>query len=94
MTVAEFLKKTGVDITTNKCPLGNQLKADLSLQNVYIDFNKGVKELTDEEKYQIGRSLFPMMNIGIPFFKEDLINKIDDLIEEEIQKNEIINTKQ
>lgn len=54
MTVTEFLKITGVDITINKCLLGNQLKADLSLQNVYIDFNKGVKELTDEEKYQIG----------------------------------------
>ena len=68
MTVAEFLKKTRVDITTNKCPLGNQLKADLSLQNVHIDFNKEVKELSDEEKYQIGRSLFSMMNIGLPFF--------------------------
>ncbi len=50
MTVAEFLKKTEVDVTTNKCPLGNQLKADLSHQKVTNDFNKEVKELTNEEK--------------------------------------------
>ena len=86
MTVAEFLKTTELDVTTNKCPLGNQLKADLSNQKVFIDFNKEVKELTDEEKYQIGRSLFPMMNIGQPFFKDKLISKMDDLIEEEFQK--------
>ena len=43
MTVAEFLKKTEVDVTTNKCPLGNQLKADLSHQKVFIDFNKELK---------------------------------------------------
>lgn len=86
MTVAEFLKKTGVDITTNKCPLGNQLKADLSLQNVYIDFNKGVNELTDEEKYQIGRSLILMHVKGRPFFKEELISKMDDLIKEKLHE--------
>ena len=84
MTVAEFLKKTEVDVTTNKCPLGNQLKADLSLQNVHIDFDKEVKELSDEEKYQIGRSLILMHIKGQPFFKEELIRKIDDLIEEEL----------
>jgi hypothetical protein len=86
MTVTEFLKKTEVDVTTNKCPLGNQLKADLSHQKVFIDFGKDVKELTDEEKYQIGRSLFPMMNIGLPFFKDELISKMDNLIKEELQE--------
>lgn len=86
MTVIEFFKKTGIDITTNKCPLGNQQKADLSLQNVYIDFNKGVKELTDEEKYQIGRSMIFMHVKGRPFFKEELISKMDDLIKEELQE--------
>jgi len=86
MTVAEFLKKTEVDVTTNKCPLGNQLKANLSLQKVHIDFNKEVKELSDEEKYQIGRSLIPMHIKGRPFFKEELISNMDALIEEELQK--------
>jgi uncharacterized protein (DUF1919 family) len=88
MTVAEFLIKTKVDVTTNMCPLGNQLKADLSLHGVHIDFNKEVKELTEEEKYQIGRSLFLMMNISQPFFKNEFISKMDDLIEEETQKKE------
>jgi len=88
MKVAEFLKKSEVDVTTNKCPLGNQLKADLSLQGVYIDFSKEVKELTDEEKYQIGRSLILMNNKGRPFFKSELICKIDDLIQEELQQFE------
>ena len=85
MTVAEFLKKTEVDVTTNKCPLGNQLKADLSLQGVHIDFSKEVKELTDEEKYQIGRSLILLHIKGRPFFKDELISKMDDLIKEELQ---------
>jgi hypothetical protein len=88
MTVTEFLKKTEVDVTTNKCPLGNQLKVDLSLQNVHIDFDKEVKELSDEEKYQIGRSLILMMNIGHPFFRDELISKMDNLIGEETQKSE------
>lgn len=88
MTVAEFLKKTEVDVTTNKCPLGNQLKADLSHQKVFIDFNKEVKELTDEEKYQIGRSLILMHIKGQPFFKDELISKMENLIEEETQNTE------
>ena len=88
ITVAVILKKTGVDITTNKCPLGNQLKADLSLQKVFIDFDKDVKELTDEEKYQIGRSLILMHIKGRPFFKDELISKMDNLIEEETQNTE------
>lgn len=88
MTVAEFLKKTEVDVTTNKCPLGNQLKADLSHQKVFIDFNTEVKELTDEEKYQIGRSLILMHIKGRPFLKDELISKMDNLIEEETQNTE------
>lgn len=88
MTVAEFLKKTEVDVKTNKCPLGNQLKADLSQQKVFIDFNKEVKELTDEEKYQIGRSLILLHIKERPFFKEELIIKMDNLIEEETQNTE------
>jgi hypothetical protein len=86
MTVTEFLKKDNIDVTTNQSPLGNQLKADLSNQNVHIDFNKDVKELTDEEKYQIGRSLILMHIKGRLFLKEQLISKIDGLIEEELLK--------
>jgi hypothetical protein len=55
MSVAEFLKKTDVDVTIGKCSLGNHLKADLSNNKVFIDFNKNVKELKDEQKYQIGQ---------------------------------------
>ena len=86
MTVTEFLKKTEVDVTTNTCPLGNQLKADLLLQGVHIDFSKEVKELTDEEKYQIGRSLILLHIKGRPFFKDELISKMDNLIEKELSK--------
>jgi hypothetical protein len=39
-TITEFLKKDNIDVTTNKCPLGNQLKADLAIQEVHIDFKK------------------------------------------------------
>lgn len=88
MTVAEFLKKLEIDVNTNKCSLGNQLKADLTLKGVYIDFSKEVKELTDEEKYQIGRSMILMHIKGQPFLKDELISRMDNLIEEEIQNTE------
>ena len=57
MTIKEFLKKDNIDIATNKSPLGNQLKADLASQKVHMDFDKELEDLTNEEKYQIGRSL-------------------------------------
>ena len=86
MTIAEFLKKDNIDITTNKSPLSNQLKADLASQQVQIDFDKELEELTDEEKYQIGRSLILFHVKGKPFFKDELITIMDDFIKEELQK--------
>lgn len=86
MTVTEFLKKDNIDVTTNKSPLGNQLKADLASQKVQIDFDKELKELTDEEKYQIGRSLILFHVKEKPFFKNELISIMDDFIKAELQK--------
>lgn len=86
MTIAEFLKKDNIDVTTNKSPLGNQLKADLASQKVQIDFDKELEELTDEEKYQIGRSLILFHVKDKPFFKNELITIMDDLIKKELQK--------
>lgn len=86
MTIAEFLKKDNIDVTTNKSPLGNQLKADLASQKVQIDFDKELEELTDEEKYQIGRSLILFHVKDKPFFKNELITIMDDLIKKELKK--------
>ena len=64
------------------------IKSWLIALESFIDFNKEVKELTDEEKYQIGRSLILMHIKGRPFFKDELISKMDNLIEEETQNTE------
>ena len=86
MTIAEFLKNDNIDVTSNKSPLGNQLKADLASQKVQIDFDKELEELTDEEKYQIGRSLILFHVKEKPFFKNELISIMDDFIKAELQK--------
>lgn len=94
MTIAEFLKKDNIDVTTNKSPLGNQLKADLASQKVQIDFDKELEELTDEEKYQIGRSIIPMTKKGEHVTYEEIISKMEKLINEDLQKqNDNHNTK-
>jgi hypothetical protein len=93
MTVTEFLKKDNIDVTTNKSPLGNQLKADLSNQDVHIDFDKKFEELTDEEKYQIGRSIIPMTKKGEHVSYEEIITKMNNFIEEDLQKNKTKNLK-
>lgn len=86
MTIAEFLKNDNIDVTTNKSPLGNQLKADLASQKVQIDFDKELEELTDEEKYQIGRSIIPMTKKGEHVTYEEIISKMEKLINEDLQK--------
>ena len=94
MTIAEFLKKDNIDVTTNKSPLGNQFKADLASQKVQIDFDKELEELTDEEKYQIGRSIIPMTKKGEHVTYEEIISKMEKLINEDLQKqNDNHNTK-
>ncbi len=91
MTVTEFLKKTGVDITTNKSPLGNHLKADLSTINYQIDFNKDLRELTEEDLYQIGRSLILSENKGEAFFGNQIIDFMKNLISEETSLDKTTN---
>jgi len=81
MTVEEFLNKVDVDVSTNKSVLANQLKADLSLENYFIDFSKNVDNLTDDDKYQIGRSLIPYHIKGIPFFVDNFIELMNNSIE-------------
>jgi hypothetical protein len=65
-----------IDLTTNKSILANQLKADLSRANYYIDFEKDDTLLTDEDFYQIGRSLILPENIGKPYSMELIVDKI------------------
>jgi len=96
MTLKEFLEKVDVDVSTNKSPLGNQLKADLSLEEHFIDFNKDVSSLTDEDKYQIGRSLILYHVKRRVFFRDDLIGLINKSTEYALQnsitlKEDIIN---
>lgn len=86
MTVKEFLKAKNVDVDTNKSVLANQLKADLSTQGIYMDFSKDIDDLTEEEKYQIGRSLFLPDFKGIPFERIKLIKSIEEDINEEKSK--------
>ena len=94
MTIKEFLKKDNIDVTTNKSPMGNQLKADLASQKVHIDFDKELGQLTDEEKYQIGRSIIPMTKKGEHVTYEEIISKMEKLINEDLQKqNDNHNTK-
>lgn len=59
MTIKEFLKKDNIDVTTNKSPLGNQLKAYLASQKEQIDFDKELEELTDEEKMSDWSEYYP-----------------------------------
>nr|WP_319999161.1 hypothetical protein [uncultured Draconibacterium sp.] len=82
MKVKEFLKAKNVDIDSNKSVLANQLKADLSTQGHYIDFNKDINDLTEEDKYQIGRSLILPDFKGIPFQRIELIKRIESDINE------------
>lgn len=94
MTVSEFLKKDNIDVTTNKSSLGNQLKADLASQKVQIDFEKELEELTEEEKYQIGRSLILFHVKEKPFFKNELISIMDDFIKTDCKRqNNNLKTK-
>lgn len=83
MTVTEFLKKTDVDITTNKSPLGNHLKANLSTANYKIDFNKDINALTDDDLYQIGVSIILSQNKEKAYSPNQIVEIMKKMIQEE-----------
>jgi hypothetical protein len=96
MTVEEFLQAVEVDISTNKSPLGNQLKADLCIAKHSIDFQSPVESLNDEDKYQIGKSLILYHIKRVIFFRDNFIDLINMSIEYALEnddsiKNGIIN---
>jgi len=80
MKLKALLLKMEIDLTTNKSVLANQLKADLANENYYIDFEKDDQLLTDQDCYQIGRSLWLPANIGKPYTQIMLINLFKDEI--------------
>lgn len=73
MTIKEFLQTRNVDIDSNKSLLGNQLKGDLALAGVSIDFNKNIKEIEEEDLYQLGRILILSSFPGKAYFKDEII---------------------
>jgi hypothetical protein len=82
MILKEFLLTKNVDIDSNKSVLANQLKADLSSQDYHIDFNKDTDDLSEEDIYQIGRSLL-LPNFSKAFQKSELIERMKkDIIQE------------
>lgn len=80
MTLREFLLKVDVDLSTNKSLLANQLTGDLALQGYIIDFNNDITDVSDEDLYQIGRSLILSENKGTFFTKGELIDKMREII--------------
>lgn len=77
-TVKELLKNKDIDITNYKSPFGNKLIGDLSLENYTLDFDKPVNELTDNDKYQIARSVIMPNYSQRPFTQVELIERFDD----------------
>jgi len=76
MTLKEVLKKLNIDVTTSKSPLANQLKCDLTYQNYHIDFDKNLSEVTDDDLYQIGRSIVLSENKKRAFGYKELVQKM------------------
>ena len=82
MTVKEFLIKTKVHIDDNANLHGNNLTSELARFNIVIDFNKNINEVSDEEIYQIGRHILLAENPMRPFFKNQIIDHVKNLIDE------------
>jgi len=87
MNLKEILKQMDVDIATNKSTKANQLKCDLISQNYEIDFNKDIYDVTDDDLYQIGRSIILSEIKEKPFSYIDFIQFMKSDI------NEILNQK-
>ena len=87
MTLYEFLQATQIDVRNIDNKLGNDLDAQLAHNNVKIDFDKDINQVTDEELYQIGRIIILYHQRGGTYFCEDFIDLMKAKIEEVKERN-------
>jgi hypothetical protein len=57
LSLKEALYDIGYDVSTEKNEFGNLLVGNLSLEGIHIDFSKSVNDLSEEEIYQLGRTV-------------------------------------
>ena len=80
-SLKEALLNNGYDVSTEKSEFGNLLKGNLALDNHLIDFEKKMEDLTDEDYYQIGRTiLFERSSKETTKFKDEIIEKCKALL--------------
>lgn len=81
MTLYEFLVSTDVDILNNKSPQGNHLSAELARNDIKIDFDKDINDVTEDELLEIGRILILNANKGRFFWSTQLVEMMKEIID-------------
>jgi len=87
MTLYEFLRATEIDVRNIDNKLGNDLDAQLAHNNVKIDFDKDINQVTDEELYQIGRIIILYHQRSGHYFREEFIDLMKVKIAEVKERN-------
>jgi hypothetical protein len=64
MKLSEFLKNDGIDIYSNQDPLANEIKFNTSN---FVDMEKDINDLTDDEIYQVFAHLRMIHTKGKPY---------------------------
>ena len=71
----------GINISSNRCELGNKIDSGLALIGYNLDYNTPLCEVSKEDIYQIGRIMLPYHNPHKVFYKEDIISHMEKLIQ-------------
>lgn len=75
------LKNIGYDISTEKNEFGNLLIGNLSLDGIKIDFTIPVNDMSEEEIYQIGRTVvLEQSGKEVVFSRNEIIEKCKILL--------------
>jgi hypothetical protein len=81
MNVVELLKSDLINMLDNGDPLANEIKFNASY---YIDFEKDVSELTDDEMYQIFGPLIKCHSKYRPYSYYEIVEIAKNLIVESL----------
>lgn len=80
-SLGEALALQGYLVNTEKSEFGNLLKGNLALDNHFIDFDKKMEDVTDDDYYQIGRTiLFERAGKEKPLFRDEIIKACKELL--------------
>lgn len=75
------LKQLGVDMSSNKSPLANELHGSLGTNGYKLDLDQRIWSLSTDDLYQLGRIIIVNGSGGKPFSHSEIVSKMSALLE-------------